>query len=526
MLIAALTATAVMALLFFALHFTRILGANEQQRTAIQAAALSAASDLAKIKIEDDYFGFIALSDSAPIGKDTLARDQYPLPVTGINTLLATIRLDMIIADQLDNEVMRRNARRDYGAAIRARDKLMTVLSDIVTSKSSGTDADGNVINPWKSAREVYLANRINMAGGNSNLLDPTLKLDLGYIENLPSNIELPNPSKFSQMFPDQQKQGLYKANLDIKYGGLSFVFASLAKGTRLADHNSFVSSLPGGTQGISTIVRCQADQDFQETDNMGRRIQRRVHMIAAAEPGALVDPRPAPGILSLSMPDGSVPEISKLSDCIIGGDISGSPSDRTASPTLNDFPPDPMADTILSGFVDTHPLMSELASQSIYDWLRRMGPRVNVQSLFDALSKDLDKGGGPGLMHIFEPDQNGKIQYRTTVKDPLIGMPVSQKQWRATSGLAVHQANTPNKFYDVYIRDFVAQPGRIQGGMHGGEPFPIFDSSIAATTPLEFSLADERLSTFYRFPSGGGSGERPTYRKSGIAVDIKFRSR
>src|SRR5579884_2964016 len=80
-------------LLVFGLQYTRFLGAHMEQRTAIEAAALAAARDLSRIVIEDQYYGFVGLSDRAPTGKATKAGDNWFMPVTGINTLLGTVRL-------------------------------------------------------------------------------------------------------------------------------------------------------------------------------------------------------------------------------------------------------------------------------------------------------------------------------------------------------------------------------------------------------------------------------------------------
>ena len=52
----------------FGLNMTRMIGSNQEQKTAIESAALAASIDLSKIVIEDDNLGFIGLSDAAPIG--------------------------------------------------------------------------------------------------------------------------------------------------------------------------------------------------------------------------------------------------------------------------------------------------------------------------------------------------------------------------------------------------------------------------------------------------------------------------
>ncbi|NJL73487.1 MAG: hypothetical protein HC888_19155 [Candidatus Competibacteraceae bacterium] len=78
-----------------------MLGTNSEQRTAIEAAALAAARDLSMIAIDTPDYGFVSLSDSAPIGSTTAAADNFYTPVRSINGIIGTLRLDMIIADKL-----------------------------------------------------------------------------------------------------------------------------------------------------------------------------------------------------------------------------------------------------------------------------------------------------------------------------------------------------------------------------------------------------------------------------------------
>ena len=125
-LIGAITAGIIMVILFFALKYTRILGGYQEQKTAIESACLAAARDLGNIVIQDPYFGFIGLSDSAPTGTGayTMAGDKFYMPAQGINTILATVRLDLIIADTLKNNVLSDCAQRDYKKAMSAKDAL------------------------------------------------------------------------------------------------------------------------------------------------------------------------------------------------------------------------------------------------------------------------------------------------------------------------------------------------------------------------------------------------------------------
>src|SRR5215475_8759131 len=96
-LVGAILLGVLLALLFFALNYVRMLGAHEEQRTAIEAAALAAARDITNIVVEDPNCGLVSLSDVAPKGNNTRAGDNYDLPIQGINTLLATVRIDAIV---------------------------------------------------------------------------------------------------------------------------------------------------------------------------------------------------------------------------------------------------------------------------------------------------------------------------------------------------------------------------------------------------------------------------------------------
>lgn len=75
----------VLLLAFFGLRFTRMLGSHQEQKTAIEAAALAAANSISRIVVLDPVLGYVGLSDGAPRGKRTAAQDGFGLQVRGIN---------------------------------------------------------------------------------------------------------------------------------------------------------------------------------------------------------------------------------------------------------------------------------------------------------------------------------------------------------------------------------------------------------------------------------------------------------
>src|SRR5574337_1254203 len=131
-LTSAMSATVLMALLFFFVRTSQITGGYSEQRTQIEAAALAAARDMGSIVINDPHFGYIGLSDSAPVGQITLAPDGFATPVTGINTLLANVRLDLYLADSFGDQIMQQRAAEDYENAVTARNNLVNAMKQVI----------------------------------------------------------------------------------------------------------------------------------------------------------------------------------------------------------------------------------------------------------------------------------------------------------------------------------------------------------------------------------------------------------
>jgi len=164
-LMIAFTATIVLALLFFALGFVRLTGTQSEQKTAIEAAALAAAREMSNIVVINPDFGYVGLSDSAPVGTDTSSADNYYNQVHGINTLMGTTLLDYIIGKAIDNDELRDLADVDFQKAKLAADQLQTELNRCRASGETALDKDGNVLNPYLAAENAYRANQVRQAG-------------------------------------------------------------------------------------------------------------------------------------------------------------------------------------------------------------------------------------------------------------------------------------------------------------------------------------------------------------------------
>jgi hypothetical protein len=509
----------VIAIAFFALDFVRFVGGHQEQETAIEAAALAAAKEISRIVVEDPNIGFVALSNAPPACRKTAAGDNFYTPVKSINSLLATNRLDLIIADVLKDPILKKCCLADYDAVKAAGLRLSKELSDCAESGGQSIDANGNTVNPWQEAVNAYKSNKLRMASQSSSLLEGTLKLTLGTVSGLSTNCQIPNPPQFANLAPEDQFDLCYAAYRDITYGGKSFVFAATGSATTLVDGKKFKTGDDSLPYAIPCVVKCEASEEFQKRGSNGKEI---VQCAAYAEPPCLNDTCPTPGSLLMSFPGNGVPEVTNLLSIFSNAQIKQSPTDLIETPFQGDFPQTPMTKTSLAILGDKNPPIEELIRVAFYDWLKRGREKINVQSLLDALKTPVDGAAG-GKSFYFNHKQNGSINVSSKPLAPLPELPVSHMQWRAVSGIAVHSQN--GKFFDVVIKDFVHKPGRMKGGLHAGEPLgnPLPPSESASKT-VEIGENPALVGEFPIGPPGGAP--RPTYSQGGIAVEFRFRER
>lgn len=515
----------VFAIACWTLSTMRLIGSHQEQMTAIEAAALAAVRDVGSVVIEDPNFGFIGVSDRAPTGTRTIAGDKYYLSVTGINTLLATIRLDMIVAEQMNNDVMRQLALRDYNNAMIAKDSLTKAVQSAIVSGGTAKDLNNNPIDAYGDAVAAYKNNVVRMNGGDGQLVAGSMKLTLGLNNSLDSTTPIPLTSSMGAPTPSQQDQGLYRAFVDIPFNGHSFVLSAGSTDASLVDSKSFSASLGSLPYAVFDVIKCEADERMMYKGQDGKDAVAIVHAKACAEPGVMVDPTPAAGALEFCFSDGMFPEVAKPGDVFLFNGLLYSPVDRTQQPTAGDFPPAALIDYTPPAIGDDHAPAGKLLAMAFYDWLRRGRAHVNVNALMTALNTKFN-GTIPANLpqkHRFQVQPDGSVSYAVVPDTPTIALAVSQNQYRAESGMIVFSTN--GKTYDLFLRDFCCQLGRTAGGMHAGEPIDINGPLVTGggtTQPLD----EHQLSTsmFNTGPAGGAV--RPTYQKMGVAVQVRFKAR
>lgn len=502
------------------------MGSHQEQVTAIQSAALAAATDASRIIVEDPYFGLIGLSDYPPKGNGILAQDNYAVPVTGINTLLATVRLDMIIADKLNDNTLRALALRDYQAAMQSKTLLTDELTRVVEQNQPGADVNGDKVNPYTDALSSYQSNPIRLTEGGSHLVPGSLKLKLGCVDNLATNTPIPTPSNCSSLAQTQQINGFYKAYVNAPYNNHDFVLAAIGDAPKLVDQTQFQENASNLPYSIPTVIRCEAIQEFVTKDEKNNVSQRRVTIFAAAEPGCC-NQRPSPGAFAVNFPYGYIGEITDLYTLLTHTQICKPPIDQSLTAVNGDYPPNSLAELQVPIFDSTHPPFGSMLRVAFYDWIRRGGPDVDVDKLLAALKEPLVDIGG-GQMHLFQITADGGIAHTVQPSNPLPDFPVSHNQIYCVSGLGFHDSNKHE--YDVYLRDYVYQPGRTRGGIHAGQPLDLVDMTSAngSSPPTNNSIRElpNNIGGFPMGPPGGGNVLRPSYEKLSIAVEVRFRKR
>jgi len=395
LVLTAATLLLLIALLFFGLNYVRMLGSNAEQKTAIEAAAIAAATDVSRIVINTPQFGYVSLSDAAPIGSTTQAGDSFYLPVRSINTIIGTARVDYIIGDKLGDPTIMAFAKQDLDNAQLVIPQLTTALNQALQPGGSGQDMNGATVTPYTDAVTAYQQNEIRLTG-SSKYVQGSLKLALGGLDSpTVTNIPVPNSSTLAQLPTTQAQNGQYKSYTNVAYKNVNFVFGGIGASTILVDPNHFKTTVPGIAYQIPTVVQAQADQVIRTSQTQsGPDAASTIHAIACAQPSSVFDPKPAPGALTVSFPDGNVPELKSMQD-IFNYQWANSPS-TLLTPNGGDYYNGPGCTATMQSMGWPVPPQTNPANQPVgivwrgafFDWIRRGGTKVNVEGVLGIMAQ------------------------------------------------------------------------------------------------------------------------------------------
>ncbi len=552
----AITVFLVAVLAFFSLGYVRLLGSSNEQRNAIEAAALSAARDLSMIAVDTNEYGWISLSDSAPTGTLTMANDQYNTPVRSINSIIGTLRLDLIIATELGDANLQEMIKHDLTKAKAAQDTLAQELQNSLGAGATCVSIKGDNINVFDNALKAYKANQIRMTG-SSNYVPDSLKLSLGALTTGGiTNIPLPNPSSKSKVPSNKQLNDFYLSYVNVPVGDQDFVFAGVGDSIKLIDSKQWVAQAPNLPYQLATVVKAEVDQKMHNGQNDQ---DYTLHAVACAQPANISDPKPAPGALTFSFPDGIPPEIVNPMSMLTNTQLNSGINCTFQGSRDGDYPmnkPGSHIDDIDWPYPSLAQSTGNVFRQALFDWWKRAGTKLNVSSAV-AMINDPDykfaqpsppnidwktpaKVGdkkiynfGPipnGNIHIYRVVRDtGKINYETKPLAPINYSVASENQMYSEnidaliSSIPEKQVGPfdfPNtgfwfdyvklkKNFDCYVRDQVYQPGKALGGRHAGEPMDFHTVAMNRTAGSPDDLGGSGVGAI-PFPKPKGKGLPP----------------
>src|SRR5262249_44918357 len=163
--------------------------------------------------INDSNFGYVSLSNYAPVGKATRAGDAEPLPVTGINTLVGTIRQNAIVGRLLGNQAVNSLVDLDRSSLDATVAQLNLTLNDAATHRNLDhcRDIDGQIVDPVSDVTN-YLKTRLP-----DNIELESVALSNGWLSKGSSTATAtPRPQSLAMVTADEIQGDNYTAFVNI----------------------------------------------------------------------------------------------------------------------------------------------------------------------------------------------------------------------------------------------------------------------------------------------------------------------
>lgn len=438
-----------------------------RHRCALEAASLAAARDLSTIVIEDPRWGYVALTDHPPVGDETLAEDGYPLPVTGINTIMATVRLELIVAHAVGTNEALDCARSDLASARAAARRLNSALRGSLDSsgknKIEARNIHGKKVQPLISARQVYRENARQMLDCLSWDL-ASLGGELGYIEDEGStNTPVPQPANLASIERSMEDRKFYPAFTEVSAFDESFRFAGLGKQVSLVETALF---RPFDAAAGCSVVKLKGT--IKKRDG-----KRNLAAAACAQPAYNEDRVPA-GYMVVRFPDG-VPATARTLRSLLSADQLRNKIALFSSQG-GDYPVDPQARLVADPDLP-EASVRQAFTRAFFDWLRTAHARPRLDSLYAALDYQFDGTGGsersPSGAYLFTVDEHGAVRINTPQSYPFSTQTAYENQLYTVAFSAL---NSFDQNWTIRIRDQVHRLGRQEGGKHAGQPMPSLD--------------------------------------------------
>lgn len=440
-----------------------------RHKCALEAASLAAARDLSTIVIEDPRWGYVGLTDHPPVGDETVAEDGYPLPVTGINTIMATVRLELIVAHAVGTGEALDCAMSDLASARAAARRLSSVLRASLSpaSKEKARNIHGKEVQPLTSARKVYRENARQMLCCLGWDL-ASLAGELGYIDDQGStNTPVPQPANLAALDRCLEDRKFYPAFTEVSAYDESFRFAGLGKQVSLVETALF---RPFDATASCSVLKLKAT--IRETGKK-RGEGKRLAACACAQPAYNEDRVPA-GYMVVRFPDG-VPATARTLRSLLSADQLRNKIALFSSQG-GDYPVDPRARLVADPDLP-EASVRQAFTRAFFDWLRTAHARPRLDSLYAALDYQFDGTGGSGRSpsgaYLFTVDDRGDVRISAPQTYPFSTQTAYENQLYTVAFSAL---NSFDQNWTIRIRDQVHRLGRQEGGKHAGQPMPSLD--------------------------------------------------
>lgn len=450
----------------------------------VQAAAIVAANDLSRIVINDSHFGYVSLSNHPATGKATRAQDGEALPVTGINTLIGTLRHNAAVAAAMRNDTINNLVDIDSRFLYKTTRDLQSKLADCLTGFDEGTfDKDGKSVDAMDDVK-TFLSQNLP-----PNLEIKTVKMTLGWLEDgSDTTIDVPQPAQYSLVSEQDVVDGKYLAFKNYPIKNINFSFAGLGKQAHLVSGKKFKEA---DIYHMSSVIKLECTLVSKEDHQAVSEIT--VCSQASTQPDESLN-----GAMTLRFTGRPMPGLLSWNDLLVNGSFFDN-KQTSYFVTGGDFPYDPTARMYESRY-QTPEGTSERFANHFYNWLRNGKMRPRIDSVLSMLNQPFDSTSNQ--IYTYQFDKDGKIVRKSFNGDQFEPPVTADGQLSTMSDTRIKSGSSAI----ILFRDNVDKLASTSG-KHGGQPlagYPI-DGSIKAPQELAQNFS-----------------KRSSYR-DGLALDIEI---
>jgi len=506
---------------------------RDKAANAVDGACLLAANGISRIVINDPHFGYVSLSNYPPTGAGTLAVDGEPLPVVGINTLLGTIRQNMILAKQLNNKAMEDLAETDRQYAFATITALNKAIANTLDGDTSYYDAEGDTVN-IKQEVDSYLSKNLP-----ANVRLQSLSLTNGWLNDADgsSAIKIPEPRQLAEV-PDKSLRGEeYKPFINIPYNGKDFHFAGLGPASKVVTATKFSAA---DNNHINSIVRLAIVVNRTDSIQSDLKIHPEVAYTSCCQPYTRKDAGPK-GVLTLRFAGQHAGALSSWKDLLADNTFSDNKV-TTFKSYYGDYPLDPTARMYVTQS-GTASNTSKQFGEHFYYWLRNGNLRPKLSAVMNMVGESFN-GLGMGQkneIYTYEFASDGTISRRVLNNDPFPVGATADSQEQVIADTNIGGGINPV----IIFRNNVRYLGTRYGGNHAGQPLPgknvawcelpefngseqiaqLLGKGKLATQLIAFDNTDSiEDGTFAKMNGGELSAQpRKSYYSGGLAMDIEI---